>query len=96
MRWTKVVNDDGTNGTVRLDTAWAREAQVTVWGSTGSPDGTVTVYHATPGTGAPAVELFNYATPTTAKTYTGPTGAALEIALTGNTTGKVSVVVGLR
>lgn len=90
MVWT----DQATNASTTIDTSQAREAQVTVWGSSGSPDGTVKVFVISPD--GQWVLVSTYATPTTAKTYRGPTGTRLGFSLTGNTTGRVSVAVLLK
>lgn len=66
-------------------------AQVTIWAKSGSPDGTVRVYSQAPA-GAPLVLLATYATPTTAKTFRGPAGTDIVVALSGNTTGTVGAV----
>lgn len=90
-----VFNGQATSKSTVVDTAGYAEAQVTVWGASGSPDGTVTVYHSTP-SGAPLVALATYATPSAAKTFRGPVGTAIVVTLTGNTTGTVSVVAVLK
>ena len=87
--------DNGTNASTTVNTQGYKTAQVTIWASTGSPDGTVTISYVPPG-GGPWVTLKTYATPTTAKTFAGPAGSTLGLALTGNTTGKVSVTVVLK
>lgn len=80
---------------VTVDTAGYSEAQVTIWASSGSPDGTVTIYHVTP-LGAPLKELASYATPTVPKTLRGPVGVAIVVALTGMSVGEVSAVAVLK
>ena len=70
-------------------------AQVTIWAKSGSPDGTVKVYSQAPA-GAPLVPLATYATPTTAKTFRGPAGISIVVALSGNTTGTVGAVAVLK
>lgn len=78
-----------------IESAQFSEAQVSVKAATGTPDGTVTVKVATPSGGDP-VTVATYATPTTVKTYRGPVGAGLTVALTGNTTGTVQITVLLK
>lgn len=73
-----------------LDTVGYQTAQITIYAASGSPDGTVTIYLVPPGGGA-LVSLATYATPSTPKTFRGPVGTALAIALTANTTGTVAV-----
>jgi hypothetical protein len=82
------------NGTWTYGTSNSDMAQVTIWASTGSPDGTVTVYTRT-GTGtATRVQVAQYATPTsTAKTYSGETQAHLDVVVTGLSTGTISFEV---
>ena len=70
-------------------------AQVTIWAKSGAPDGTVRVYSQAPA-GAPLVLLATYATPTTAKTFRGPAGTGIVVALSGNTTGTVGAVAVLK
>lgn len=70
-------------------------AQVTVWAVSGSPDGTVRIYSRAP-SGAPLVLLATYATPTAAKTFRGPAGVGIVVALSGNSTGTVGAVVVLK
>lgn len=84
-----------TNTSTSVDTAGHQTAQVTVWAKSGSPDGTVRVYSQPPG-GAPLVLLATYATPTAAKTFRGPAGTTLVLALSGMTTGTVGTVVVLK
>lgn len=90
-----VFTGQDANGAVVVDTAGYGEAQVTIWSSAGTPDGTVTVYHSTPA-GAPLHALASYATPTTAKTFRGPVGTAIVVALSGHSTGEVSAVAVLK
>lgn len=85
----------GANAQATVDTRGAWDAQVTIWGSSGTPDGTVTVY-ADDGPDAPLVQLASYPTPTTAKKFAGKPGLAIRIVLTGNTTGTVGVKVVLK
>ena len=84
-----------TNVSTAVDTAGYQTAQVTVWAVSGSPDGTVRVYSQAPA-GAPLVLLATYATPTAAKTFRGPAGSGIVIALSGNTTGTVGAVAVLK
>lgn len=80
---------------VAIPTDGYQTAQVTIWVVSGSPDGTVTIYSQPPG-GAPLVALKTYATPTTAKTFRGPAGTGLVVALSGNTTGAVGAIAVLK
>lgn len=84
-----------TPAQTQIDTVGYQTAQVNVWATSGTPDGTVTVYLVPPGN-AGLVTLATYATPTTVKTFRGPAGATLAIALSGNTTGTVGVNVVLK
>ena len=84
-----------TNASKAVQTAGYGEAQVTVWAASGSPDGTVSIYNAPPAP-APLVLLATYATPTTAKTFRGPAGTTIIVALSGNTTGTVGAVAVLK
>lgn len=84
-----------TNTSKSVQTAGYGEAQITVWAASGSPDGTVSIYNAPPSP-APLVLLATYATPTTAKTFRGPAGTTLIVALSGNTTGTVGAVAVLK
>lgn len=81
-----------TNQTKTIDTSTYKEAIVTVSGA--SPDGTLTVY--VESVKGERVAVATYATPSTAKTWIGPTGYRLTLALTGMSTGSVTVSVGLR
>jgi hypothetical protein len=85
----------GANAQATVDTRGYWDAQVTIWGSSGTPDGTVTVY-ADDGSDAPVVALASYPTPTAAKKFAGKPGLALRIVLSGNTTGTVGVKVVLK
>ncbi len=78
-----------------VDTTGYQTAQVTIYATSGSPNGTVTLYLVPPGNPG-LVTLATYATPTTPKTFRGPAGITLAIALTGNTTGTVGVNVVLK
>lgn len=78
-----------------IDTVGYQTAQVTIWAASGSPDGTVTIYLVPPGN-AGFITLATYATPSAAKTFRGPAGVTLAIALAGNTTGTVGVNVVLK
>lgn len=84
-----------TNTAKAVQTAGYGEAQVTVWAASGTPDGTVSIYNAPP-LGAPLVFLASYPTPTAAKTFRGPAGTTLIVALSGNTTGTVGAVAVLK
>ena len=84
-----------TNTSKAVQTAGYGEAQITVWAASGSPDGTVSIYNAPPAP-APLVLLATYATPTTAKTFRGPAGTTIIVALSGNTTGTVGAVAVLK
>ena len=84
-----------TNTSKAVQTAGYGEAQVTIWAASGSPDGTVSIYNAPPAP-APLVLLATYATPTTAKTFRGPAGTTIIIALSGNSTGTVGAVAVLK
>lgn len=93
---TKLVwSTQGDNAQATVDTRGAWDAQVTIWGSSGTPNGTVTVY-ADDGPDAPLVQLASYPTPTTAKKFSGKPGLAIRIVLSGNTTGTVGVKVVLK
>ncbi len=83
-----------TNTAKTIQTAGYGEAQVVVWAASGTPNGTVSIYDATPG--APLVLLATYATPTTAKKFRGPAGTTLVVALSGNSTGTVGAVAVLK
>lgn len=78
-----------------IDTSGYQTAQITIWATSGSPDGTVTIYLVPPG-GAPLVSLASYATPSAVKTFRGPAGTRLAVALTGNTTGEVAAYAVLK
>jgi len=78
-----------------VDTSGYQTAQVTIWAASGSPDGTVTIYLVPPGN-APLMALTSYATPSSVKTFRGPAGTRLAVALTGNTTGTVAAYVVLK
>ena len=84
----------GTDTSASVDATGFKSAVVTVWAASGSPDGTVRIYSAPPG--APLVLLATYATPSAAKSFRGPVDAGVVVTLTGNTTGKVSVVAVLK
>ena len=84
-----------TNTSTAVASDGYQTAQVTIWAKTGSPDGTVKVYSQAPA-GAPLVLLATYATPTTAKTFRGPAGTSLVLALSGMSTGTVGAVVVLK
>lgn len=84
-----------TNTSATVLTDGYQTAQVTIWAASGSPNGTAKVYLVPPN-GAPLVLLAAYATPTTAKTFRGPTGTSLVLALTGMSTGTVGAVVVLK
>lgn len=84
-----------TNTSTTVLTDGYATAQVTIWAKSGSPDGTAKVYLVPPN-GAPLVLLATYATPTTAKTFRGPAGTSLVLALSGMTTGTVGAVVVLK
>lgn len=90
-----VWSTQGANAQATVDTRGAWDAQVTIWGSSGKPDGTVTVY-ADDGPDAPQVLLASYPTPTSAKKFAGKPGLAIRIVLSGNTTGTVGVKVVLK
>lgn len=90
-----VWSTQGANAQATVDTRGAWDAQVTIWGSSGTPDGTVTVY-ADDGPDAPQVLLASYPTPTSAKKFAGKQGLAIRIVLSGNTTGTVGVKVVLK
>jgi hypothetical protein len=85
----------GTPAQTTVDTSGFQTAQVSIWAASGSPDGTVTIYLVPPGN-AQLVTLATYATPTTVKTFRGPAGSTLAIALAGNTTGTVAANVVLK
>ena len=85
----------GDDAQATVDTRGYWDAQVTIWASGGTPDGTVTVY-ADDGPDAPQVLLASYPTPTDAKKFAGKPGLALRIVLSGNTTGTVGVKVVLK
>lgn len=91
-------NNTGTNGTYFINTANYKSANITVLAASGSPNGTVTVYTVPGGVDdvAKRVQVEQYATPTTAKAYIGPTQGGLVITLTGNSTGTVSVTGSLK
>lgn len=78
-----------------VDTSGYQTAQVSIWAASGSPDGTVTIYLVPPGDG-PLMALASYATPTTVKTFRGPAGVRLAVALTGNSTGTVAAYMVLK
>ncbi len=84
-----------TNTSTTVLTDGYQTAQVTIWAASGSPDGTARVYLVPPA-GAPLVLLATYATPTTAKTFRGPAGTSLVLALSGMTTGTVGCVAVLK
>lgn len=84
-----------TNTSTTVLTDGYQTAQVTFWAKSGSPDGTAKVYNVPPN-GAPLVLLATYATPTTAKTFRGPAGTSLVLALSGMSTGTVGAVVVLK
>ncbi len=84
-----------TNTSSTVVTDGYQTAQVTFWGASGSPDGTARVYLVPPN-GAPLVLLATYATPSTAKTFRGPAGTSLVLALSGMTTGTVGATVVLK
>ena len=84
-----------TNTSTAVASDGYQTAQVTIWAKTGSPDGTVRIYSQAP-SGAPLVLLATYATPTTAKTFRGPAGTGIVVALSGNTTGTVGAVAVLK
>jgi len=84
-----------TNVSTAVASDGYQTAQVTFWAKSGSPDGTAKVYLVPPN-GAPLVLLATYATPTTAKTFRGPAGTSLVLALSGMTTGTVGAVVVLK
>lgn len=90
-----VWSTQGANAQATVDTRGYWDAQVTIWGSGGTPDGTVTVY-ADDGPDAPQVQLASYPMPTTAKKFSGKPGLAIRIVLSGNTTGTVGVKVVLK
>lgn len=84
-----------TNVTTTVATQGFKTAQVTIWAASGSPDGTVTIYYVPPN-GGQWVTLKTYATPSAAKTFAGPVGTTLALALSGNSTGTVSANVVLK
>lgn len=84
-----------TNTSTTVLTDGYQTAQVTIWAASGSPDGTARVYLVPPN-GAPLVLLATYATPTTAKTFRGPVGTSLVLALSGMSTGTVGASVVLK
>ena len=84
-----------TNTSTAVPSDGYQTAQVTIWAASGSPDGTVRIYSQAPG-GAPLVLLATYATPTAAKTFRGPAGTGIVVALSGNTTGTVGAVAVLK
>lgn len=88
-------DNSGDDANVEIDTELYSMATVTIAASSGSPDGTVTVYDVSP-LGAYSDALATYATPTTPKTFRGPAGYKLAVRLAGNSTGTISVSVMLR
>lgn len=84
-----------TDAQETIDTRGYWDAQITIWASSGTPNGTVYVY-ADDGPDAPIVELAKYATPTAAKKFAGKPGLAIRVVLSGNTTGTVGVKVVLK
>ena len=85
------ISASGANQVVSVDSASYKTAQVTVWAASGSPDGTVTIYvRASPI--AARRQVAQYATPTVAKTFMGAAGGVLEVELTANTVGTITVV----
>lgn len=80
------------NTSQTIDTSTYKEAVVTISGA--SADGTVTVY--VESSKGARVAVATYATPSTAKTFIGPTGYRLTVTLTGMSTGTATCTVGLR
>lgn len=83
-----------TNQEVVVNTEGYNTAVVSVSGA--SATGTVTVYVAPSASSPQRTAVATYATPSTTKTYRGPTSGALVVALTGNTTGTATVTAVLK
>ena len=94
----QVFSAQGANKTVTIDTAKYQECVISCVKNTGSPDGTFNAYTVPdPNTATVGrVAVATYATPSTIKTWTGPTAGGLVIELTGNSTGSIDAWVQIR
>lgn len=67
-------------------------ACVSVWSPSGSTNGTVTVF-AVPFATAPGVQVAQYATPSSMKTFCGAVNGGLRVVVSGLTSGDISVAL---